>query len=100
MFAASMKYTFYQDHFEQGVEIWKEEVLHSIRNQEGFVRVELFTNPPEALVIAVWKEKEFAEKYMQTGVFKKLMKRLETVLETAPEGKQWALPVFQSADRK
>ena len=97
MFAASMKYTFYQDHFDQGVEIWEEEVLHSITNQEGFVRVELFTNPPDALVIAVWEEKKFAEKYMNTGVFKKLMKRLDPVLETNPEGRQWQASVFQTS---
>ena len=96
MHNAQIVYKFKKGCLEDGVKIWEEAVFNKIKNAEGFVRVQLYTGKDEMMAIGTWEEKAFAEKFMQTGVFKDIMASFGDLLEEQPINKVYDLKYFES----
>ena len=95
MYTATMLYNFKSDGFEKACKIWKSEVMELAKNQEGFVRMQFLTAKPKAMAIGTWQKKEFAQEFMATGVFIKLMEKLEPLLLEKPIPSVWDLKYFE-----
>lgn len=94
MYTATMRYTVKEEFFEEVCGIWKESILSKAEAAPGLVRMQFLTARPQALAIGTWKDKKDAAAFMQTGVFKKLMERIEPLLVSRPESEQWELLHF------
>ncbi len=94
MYTATMLYQFRPEHFEEACKLWEEEIFAHAERQDGFVRMQLLVAPPKALAIGTWKSSSYARKFMETGVFKRLMKRLEEMISQPPEQSIWDLRLF------
>lgn len=94
MYTATMLYRFKQETFEQACKLWEEEVFHHANAQPGFIRMQLLTAPPQALAIGTWKSSSYARKFMETGVFKGLMAKLDSMLTDTPEQSIWDLRLY------
>lgn len=97
MYTATMEYEFKAELFEEACTIWKDEVLGLAAEQEGFIRMQFLTSTPKALAIGSWKAAEDAQKFMQTGVFKDLMVKLEDKVVRDPIAHIWDLRYFSEA---
>ena len=99
MHTAMMNYRFVPERLEEACSIWQEEVLEVARGHEGFVRMQLYSRPTgEALAIGTWQSRDNAEAFMQTGVFKRLLARLEGLTAEEPKPSRWALRSFAEAE--
>lgn len=96
MHNAHIIYKFKEGKIEEGVKIWEEAVYNKIKNAQGFIRVQLYTTGNEMMAIGSWEEKSYAEKFMQTGVFKDLMTTFGELLEAQPVSKVINLRYFES----
>lgn len=96
MHNAHIVYKFKDDMLENGVKIWEEAVYNKIIQAEGFVRVQLYTQGNEMMAIGTWKDKSYAEKFMQSGVFKDIMKTFGDLLIEKPVNKIYELRYFES----
>ncbi len=96
MHNAHIVYKFKEGKLEEGVKLWEEAVFDKIKNAEGFVRVQLYTNINEMMAIGTWEEKSFAENFMKTGVFKDIMSAFGELLEETPVNKTYDLRYFES----
>ena len=96
MYNAHIVYKFKEGKLEEGVKIWKDAVFDKIKNAQGFVRVQLYTNDNEMMAIGTWKEKSFAEDFMKTGVFKNIMSDFTDLIEETPVNKTYELRYFES----
>jgi heme-degrading monooxygenase HmoA len=94
MYTATMLYHFKEDSFEKACEIWKNEVMEHARSQPGFVRMQLLVARPHALAMGTWEDNAHARRFMETGVFKRLLDRLTDMVETNPEQSIWDLKYF------
>lgn len=97
MYTATMNYRFRPEAFEKACELWRTHVLDLAKAQPGFVRMQFLAAAPEAQAIGTWKEKSFAEAFMKTGVFTRLMVELEGLCETPPQPRVWDLRWFEPA---
>lgn len=94
MYTATMRYTFTEGNVSKGVADWKSVVLDTAQKAEGFVRMQLLVNDNVMLAIGTWKDKQFAETFMQTGVFRDLMARIEPLLTEKPVPELWTLEAY------
>ncbi len=97
MYTATIEYTFKEEGFKEACEIWEKSVLTLARQQEGFVRMQFLTAPPKALAMGTWQDASYAQAFMQTGVFKDLLEKLQPLLEGDPRPKIWDLAYFAQA---
>lgn len=98
MYTATMRYVLKTESFGEFCRIWESDVLAAARHAPGFVRMQLLAANPEALAIGTWKEKQYAEKFMQTGVFKSLMEKISPMLASQPVPELWNLAAFGEAE--
>jgi len=94
MYTATMRYVLKAESFGEFCRIWEADILAQARTAPGFVRMQLLAANPEALAIGTWKEKQYAEKFMQTGVFKKLMEKITPLLVSQPAPELWNLAAY------
>lgn len=97
MYTATVQYEFKEDFFQEACRIWEESVMALAQKQEGFVRMQLLTASPHALAIGTWKDASYAQAFMQTGVFKDLLKKLQPLLVGEPRPRIWDLACFAQA---
>jgi len=95
MYTATMKYVFKPDGFKEGCRLWKEMVLEKAARAAGMVRMQLLEAEPAALAVGTWKEKSYAEAFMQTGVFRDLMLKLEPLLAQQPQPEHWKMTEYR-----
>jgi hypothetical protein len=91
MYTATMRYQFIDGKFEEGCALWRELVLDEARKAPGLVRMQFLVSRPAALAIGTWQDKTYAEAFMRTGVFKRLMERIRGSLAADPSPEQWSL---------
>jgi quinol monooxygenase YgiN len=89
MYSATMKYIFKPEGFEEGCRLWKEIILDKAARAEGMVRMQFLQSSPAVLAIGTWKEKSYAEAFMQTGVFRDLKQKIEPLLAEDPQPDHW-----------
>ena len=96
MYTATMLYHFRDDAFDAACEIWNGQVLEHARVQPGFVRMQLLAARPKAMAIGTWEDNQHARAFMETGVFKQLMARLQGMIVEQPQQTIWDLKYFVS----
>jgi hypothetical protein len=94
MYTATMLYHFKDEAFDLACEIWKSEILDLAKSQKGFVRMQFLTARPKAMAMGTWEDNLHARAFMETGVFKKLMGRLATLVTEQPQQTIWDLKYF------
>jgi len=94
MYTATMRYQPKSENFEAALAAWKRLVLEEAKKAEGLVRMQLLRGDDSFLAIGTWKEKSFAEAFMQTGVFKTLTRELDGMLAEKPSPELWMLDAF------
>jgi len=94
MYTATILYHFKQENFDQACEIWKNEVMEHAKAQPGFVRMQFLVDQPKALAIGTWEDGGYARKFMETGVFKRLLARVTNMVTADPEQTIWDLKYF------
>jgi len=78
--------------------VWKDAVLEKAKKAPGMVRMQLLTAKPLAMAVGTWREKADAEAFMQTGVFRDVLSRLEPLLASRPVPETWELTAFAQGD--
>jgi heme-degrading monooxygenase HmoA len=94
MYTATMLYQFKDDSFEAACEIWKGQVMELAKSQPGFIRMQFLTARPQALAIGTWAQNADARRFMETGVFKRLMTQLQDHVAAQPQQTIWDLRYF------
>ena len=94
MYTATMTYHFRDESFDAACEIWKDQILDHAKTQPGFVRMQLLTARPRAMAIGTWEESRFARAFMETGVFRDMMGRLQGMTAEQPQQAIWDLRYF------
>ena len=94
MYTATMLYRFKDDSFDEACEIWKNEVMEHAQKQPGFVRMQFLVARPNALALGTWEDSAHARRFMETGVFKRLLASLSSMVTTNPEQTIWDLKYF------
>ena len=100
MYTATMVYHFKDAAFDLACEIWKNEILDHAKSQRGFVRMQFLTARPKAMAIGTWEDTLHARAFMETGVFKKLMERLQNMVAEQPHQSIWDLKFYASSENK
>jgi quinol monooxygenase YgiN len=100
MYTATMLYHFKPESFAQACEIWKNEILEHAKTQKGFVRMQLLAASPRAMAIGTWEDNLHARAFMETGVFKRLMEKLQTMAAEPPQQSIWDLKYFESKETR
>ncbi len=95
MYTATMHYSFKEEYLEEACALWKKQVLDLALKQAGFIRMQFLLSGTEALAIGTWEEKQYAQAFMQSGVFKQLMEKLETMVTAPPRPRIWELKYFE-----
>lgn len=94
MYTATMLYHFRDEAFDEACAIWNEEIMEHARLQPGFVRMQFLVARPRALAIGTWVDNGHARRFMQTGVFQRLLARLQGLTAAAPQQTIWDLKYF------
>jgi heme-degrading monooxygenase HmoA len=94
MYTATMLYRFTEESFDEACEIWKSEVMEHARTQAGFIRMQLLVARPSAMAVGTWEDNAHARRFMETGVFKRLLARLSSMVVSSPEQTIWDLKYF------
>ncbi|HVO40025.1 MAG TPA: hypothetical protein VMV03_13425 [Spirochaetia bacterium] len=94
MYTATMLYHFKEEAFDEACEIWKNEVMEHAKSQPGFIRMQLLTARPNAMALGTWLDNDAARRFMETGVFKRLLARLTDMVSSRPEQTIWELKYF------
>jgi len=94
MYTATMLYHFKDAAFDEACEIWKSEVMEHAQSQPGFVRMQFLTARPDAMALGTWLDSDHARRFMETGVFKRLLERLTDMVSSRPEQTIWDLRYF------
>jgi len=101
LFTAAMCYRASEDNFSQMCRIWKDEVFSSAQGIPGLISMQLLTEkadqehnknlPPvrQAFAVGIWESVSDAQNYMKTGVFTRLLERLDGLLAAPPESRPW-----------
>jgi len=95
MYTATMLYHFKDEAFDSACETWKDEIIEHAKKQPGFIRMQLLVARPKALAIGTWQDNAHARKFMETGVFKRLMAKLQGSISEQPEQSIWELKYFE-----
>jgi len=93
-YTARMDYVFTTDGFVRGCELWRECVFTPAAGRKGLIRMEFYTRAPQAFAIGVWEDKQSAESFMQTGVFRNFLEAAEGLLAEKPEPGNWSADSF------
>ncbi len=96
MYTATMLYHFRDESFDEACEIWNDQILKHASTQPGFVRMQLLTAKPKALAIGTWEDSLHARTFMETGVFKLLMRKLHGLIAEQPQQTIWDLRFYAS----
>jgi hypothetical protein len=94
-YSATMKYVFKPEGFDEGCRLWKVMILEKAAHAEGMVRMQLLEARPAALAVGIWKEKSYAQAFMQTGVFRELRDKIEPLLAEQPVPEHWELAEYR-----
>lgn len=94
MYTATVIYEFKEEFFEEACSIWEKEIMALGKKQAGFVRMQFLTAPPRAMAVGSWEDESYAQAFMQTGVFKKLLEKLAPMLLGEPRPQIWELKYF------
>jgi quinol monooxygenase YgiN len=94
MYTATMTYHFKDDSFDAGCEIWKQEIIEHAKSQAGFVRMQFLVARPKAMAVGTWESNANARSFMETGVFKRLMAKVQPMLSEQPQQNVWELKYF------
>jgi quinol monooxygenase YgiN len=94
MYTATMIYHFKDDSFDAACEIWKQEIIEHAKGQPGFVRMQLLAARPKAMAIGTWENNGSARSFMETGVFKRLMAKVQPMMAEQPQQSIWDLKYF------
>jgi hypothetical protein len=94
MYTATMLYHFKDESFEAACEIWNSQIMEQAKSQPGFIRMQLLTARPQALAIGTWAENADARRFMETGIFKRLMTQLQGHVASQPQQTIWDLRYF------
>ena len=95
MYTATMLYQFKEEAFEEACAIWNEEIMEHARTQPGFIRMQLLVDRPKALAIGTWETNDDARRFMQTGVFRRLLGRLTGLTSQPPQQTIWDLRYYR-----
>ncbi len=95
MYTATMLYHFKDERFDEACTIWNEEIMEHAQRQPGFIRMQLLTARPKALAIGTWEDNDHASRFMRTGVFKRLLGRLQGLVVDPPQQTIWELKYFR-----
>jgi len=95
MYTATMLYHFKDDQFDFACEVWRGEIIEHAKAQPGFIRMQFLVAPPKALAIGTWEDKAHARTFMETGVFKRLMAKLQGAIAEQPQQSIWELKYFE-----
>ncbi|NQT57451.1 MAG: hypothetical protein HQ557_00570 [Bacteroidetes bacterium] len=110
MFTAAMCYRAKKENFSEMCRIWQDEVFLSAPKIPGLISMQLLTEKvkpdqtmgsqslQQAFAVGIWDSLHDAENYMKTGVFKRLLERLDGVMETLPESKPWDAACYYSRE--
>ena len=98
MYTATMLYEFKRGRGAEGAEAWKDIVLARAASAPGLVRMQLLTSESTTLAVGTWQEKNFAEDFMRTGVFKELMEAIEPMLRSNPAPQLLSLSAFKEGE--
>jgi hypothetical protein len=110
IFTAAMCYKAKEENFSEMCRIWKDEVFSTAPEIPGLISMQFITeknrqnkiadiqNVYKAYAIGIWESISCAENYMKTGVFKRLMERLDGIQETPPESRAWNTACYFSQD--
>jgi hypothetical protein len=90
-----MLYHFKDDVFDEACEIWKSEIMEHAKDQRGFVRMQFLAARPNAMALGTWQDKADARRFMETGVFKRLLAKLTNMTTASPEQMIWDLKYFE-----
>lgn len=94
-----MRYFFKSEKLAECIEKWQEDVLEVAEEQEGFVRMQFLAKENgEAMAIGTWDAKEYAEKFMQTGIFKKILTDFEPYMTKQPVPEIWNTVLYSEVD--
>jgi quinol monooxygenase YgiN len=94
MYTATMVYHFKDESFDAACEVWKQEIIEHAKNQPGFVRMQFLAARPKAMAIGTWENNASARGFMETGVFKKLMAKVQPMMAEQPQQTTWDLKYF------
>jgi quinol monooxygenase YgiN len=94
MYTATMVYHFKDDSFDNACEIWKHEIIEHAAAQQGFVRMQFLVARPRAMAIGTWVDNDAARRFMETGVFKRLMAQVQGMVVEQPHQTVWDLKYF------
>jgi quinol monooxygenase YgiN len=95
MYTATMLYHFKDDSFDSACETWKNEIIEHAKAQPGFIRMQLLVARPKALAIGTWEDNAHARRFMETGVFKRLIAKLQGAMTEQPQQSIWELRYFE-----
>ncbi|MCF7941409.1 MAG: hypothetical protein K9M84_07345 [Spirochaetia bacterium] len=89
MFTAALRYTCRAGCVQQAATIWEEIAGRPAAAQDGLIHMQLLMQGQTLLALGVWEDQHFAQQYMQTGVFSRLMEGLGGLLEGDPVPESW-----------
>ena len=96
MFNTIVEYEFYPDKLEEACKIWEDELIDLVSKQPGFIRMQFYAKADgKAMAIGSWKASEYAQKFMQTGVFQKLVEKLKRYIVREPHPEVWTLRCYK-----
>lgn len=99
MYTATMRYYFKPEKMAECIEKWEEEVLEEAEEREGFVRMQFLAKTDGcAMAIGTWAEKEYAEEFMKTGIFKKILEEFEPFMTKKPEAEIWSTVLYSEVE--
>ena len=99
MYTATMLYHFKDDSFETACEIWKSQIMEHAKSQPGFIRMQFLTARPQALAIGTRAANADARRFMETGIFKRLMTQLQNHVTGQPQQTIWDLRYFAEKEQ-
>ncbi len=91
MYTATMNYPVNNSSMQEFIDIWKKDVFELAKNQPGFAGMQLLVRDDQAMAIGSWEDKQNAEDFMATGVFKNLMEKVKPLLAGNPVPTIWNL---------
>jgi len=97
MYTATMEYAFQESNKNQICTLWRNQVLKLAEKQPGFIRMQFLCSKTHAMAIGTWEDESYAQDFMKTGVFVKLMERFATLLTEDPRPRIWELKYFSEA---
>lgn len=99
MYTATMRYYFKPEKMVECIEKWEEDVLEIAEEREGFIRMQFLAKKDgTALAIGTWAEKTYAEEFMKTGIFKKILTEFEPFMTKQPESEIWTTVLYSEVD--